>query len=80
MGDPTWIESLGTLLFVFGGGVTVGWLIVSQYVKDDLQAIAQDDQSAREEAEDYERSYYSEFEDLEEKDHGEDFQIGRAHV
>lgn len=73
MGDHTWIESLGTLLFVFGGTVTVGWLIVSQYMKDDLYAIAQDNQDTREGDEDYERSYYSEFESLEEKDHGEDF-------
>lgn len=76
MGDYSWTESLGTLLFVFGGGVTVGWLIVSQYMKDDVQAIAQDDQDSRQEAEDYERSYYSEFEALEEKDHGEDFLKG----
>lgn len=73
MGDHTWIESLGTLLFVFGGGVTVGWLIVSQYMKDDLHAIAQENQDIRKVDEDYERSYYSEFESLEEKDHGEDF-------
>lgn len=73
MGDHTWIESLGTLLFVFGGGVTVGWLIVSQYMKNDLHVIAQDNQDIREVDEDYERSYYSEFESLEEKDHGEDF-------
>tara|TARA_Y100000741_G_scaffold335686_1_gene293824 strand:- start:571 stop:1434 length:864 start_codon:yes stop_codon:yes gene_type:complete len=76
MGDYSWTESLGTLLFVFGGGVTVGWLIVSQYMKDDLHAIAQDDQDIREGTEDYERSYYSEFEALEEKDHGEDFLKG----
>lgn len=73
MGDHTWIESLGTLLFVFGGGVTVGWFIVSQYMKNDLHVIAQDNQDIREVDEDYERSYYSEFESLEEKDHGEDF-------
>ena len=76
MGEYSWTESLGTLLFVFGGGVTIGWLIVSQYMKDDIQAITQDNQDAREESEDYERSYYSEFEGLEEKDHGEDFLKG----
>jgi hypothetical protein len=76
MGDYSWTESLGTLLFVFGGGVTVGWLIVSQYMKEDTQAIVQDDQDTRKEAEDYERSYYPEFEAMEEKDHGEDFLKG----
>jgi len=76
MGEYSWTESLGTLLFVFGGGVTIGWLIVSQYMKDDIQAITQDNQDAREESEEYERSYYSEFEGLEEKDHGEDFLKG----
>lgn len=76
MVDYTWTESLGTLLFVFGGGVTVGWLIVSQCMKDYIRAIAHDDGDTREKTEDYERSYYSEFEDLEEKDHGEDFLKG----
>ena len=73
MGDYSLTESLGTLLFVFGGGVTVGWLIVSHFMKDELQTVAQDEQDTREESKDYERSYYNEFEALEEKDHGEDF-------
>lgn len=76
MGDHTWIESLGTLLFVFGGGVTIGWMMVSQYMKDDFKAITQDNQDTRDDTKNYERSYYLEFEALEEKDHTEDFLKG----
>lgn len=66
-------DSLGTLLFVFGGGVTVGWLIVSQYMKKDMQEIKKDDEENRNIVLDYVRSYYDDFEALEEKDHTEDF-------
>ena len=69
MEDTYWLDSFMTLMCVFTGGVGVGLLIVSQYMQNDLQG----NESDEEVVEEYERSYYQEFEALEEKDHTEGF-------
>lgn len=68
-----WINSLGTVFFVFGGGVTVGIFIVSNWMKKDMLQIKEDTQNTNKIIENYERNYYDEFINMEELDHNEEF-------
>ena len=73
MSDFYWTESVLTLLFVFGGGLTLGSFIVSRYMSNTLNDIQTDKQDLKQQIIEYEQSYYTEFAELEEKDHTKDF-------
>ena len=44
MDNMDWIDSFMKLLFVFGGGVSIGVFIVSQYIQNELEGNESDNE------------------------------------
>ena len=62
----TSLANLMTLFSVLGGGMLIAWTLVGYIIRHDTAETDSED-------EEYERSYYEEFEALEEKDHTTDY-------